>query len=58
MNSPSAESKPTTFRLDPDVRQLLDTFCTENRRTLNSAVNYLLAQALRTPPTGEKLELR
>jgi len=60
MNDTEArEPKPTTFRLDPDVRELLDTFCTTNRRTMNSAVNYLLAHALATRLThDDDLHLR
>lgn len=54
------EPKATTFRLDPDVRALLDTFCNTNRRTMNSAVNYLLANALveHSPDSDLDLHLR
>lgn len=49
MNETAApEAKPTTVRLDPDIRALLNSFCSHNRRTLNSAINYLLDQALRS----------
>lgn len=58
MNEPTAETRPTTFRLDSDVREMLDAFCAETRRTRNSAVNYLLLQALRTPRADAGLELR
>jgi hypothetical protein len=39
--------KVTTVRLEPEVRAALDTYMKETRRSLNSAVNYLIAQALR-----------
>jgi hypothetical protein len=59
MREATNKSGVTTFRLDPDVREMLEAFCAENRRSMNSAVNYLLAQALRTVPAGDdKLELR
>ncbi|HLU28560.1 MAG TPA: hypothetical protein VKZ65_08995 [Glycomyces sp.] len=47
MKPPGGKPKVTTFRLDPDVCQMLDTFCQTTRRSKNNAVNYLLADALR-----------
>lgn len=38
--------KPTSIRLDPDVRRRLEEFAARERRSISSAVNYLLDQAL------------
>lgn len=39
-------STPTTFRLDDDVRVLLENYARDTRRTLNAAINYLLPRAI------------
>lgn len=44
-DSPS-EPRPTTLRLDADIRERLDAYCAAERRTLNGAVNYLLMRGL------------
>lgn len=38
--------KPTTLRLEPDIRRRVDIYAHETRRTLNMAVNHLLGEAL------------
>jgi len=38
--------KPTSLRLAPDVKDALTAFCRADRRSLNSAINLLLAEAL------------
>ena len=46
MSETSAQPKPTSVRLDPDVQRKLDEFRMRERRSITSAVNYLLAKAL------------
>lgn len=55
--------KVTTFRLDPDIREQVDAVATAERRSLNSTVNVLLAEALRArdaacSPNPERTHLR
>jgi len=42
----SEHREPTSVRLDPDVRERLEAFCRDTRRSRNNAINYLLANAL------------
>jgi hypothetical protein len=46
MTKEQAKLVVTTFRLDPDVKEAAERYAKENHRSLNSAVNYLLARAL------------
>jgi hypothetical protein len=45
MSSPR-RTRNTTIRFDEDVRLALDEYCQRSRRPLNSAVNYLITEAL------------
>ena len=43
---PRDRPRPTSLRLALDVREALEVFCRTDRRSLNSAINLLVAEAL------------
>jgi hypothetical protein len=54
--TPTPERKPTVFRLDPDLREWLDSYAERTRRSMNGALNYLLQQAREQDQQAERGE--
>lgn len=57
MTQPQGSTRGTTFRLESHVRRALEHYATRTRRSLNSAVNELLAAALANELDDQRQEV-